>query len=43
MPAAVVRYRRRRFICPFTLSRICLDSDIGLGRINERLLRVSAR
>ena len=38
MPAAVVRYRRRRFICPFTLSRICLDSDIGLGRINERLL-----
>ena len=38
MPAGVVRYRRRRFICPFTLSRICLDSDIGLGRINERLL-----
>jgi len=38
MPAAVVRYRRRRFICPFTLSRICLDSDIGLGRINGRLL-----
>jgi hypothetical protein len=38
MPAAVVRYRRRRFICPFTLSRICLDSGIGLGRINERLL-----
>jgi hypothetical protein len=38
VPAAVVRYRRRRFICPFTLSRICLDSGIGLGRINERLL-----
>ena len=38
MPAAVVEYRRRRFICPFTLSRICLDSGIGLGRINERLL-----
>jgi len=38
VPAAVVKYRRRRFICPFTLSRICLDSDIGLGRINERLL-----
>jgi hypothetical protein len=38
VPAAVVRYRRRRFICPFTLSRICLDTGIGLGRINERLL-----
>ena len=38
MPAAVVEYRRRRFICPFTLSRICLDTAIGLGRINERLL-----
>lgn len=37
-PAAVVRYRRRRFLCPFTLSRICLDSGIGLERINERLL-----
>jgi len=37
-PAAVVAYRRRRFICPFTLSRICLDTSIGLGRINERLL-----
>ncbi len=38
LPAAVVRYRRRRFVCPFTLSRICLDSEIGLGRINDRLL-----
>lgn len=38
VPAAVVRYRRRRFICPFTLSRICLDSEVGLGRINDRLL-----
>lgn len=38
LPAAVVRYRRRRFICPFTLSRICLDTGIGLGRVNERLL-----
>jgi len=38
LPAAVVRYRRRRFVCPFTLSRICLDSGIGLERINERLL-----
>lgn len=38
VPAAVVKYRRRRFICPFTLSRICLDSGIGIGRINERLL-----
>lgn len=38
VPAAVVRYRRRRFICPFTLSRICLDSGIGIGRINGRLL-----
>ena len=38
VPAAVVRYRRRRFICPFTLSRICLDTGIGLGRVNERLL-----
>lgn len=38
VPAAVVRYRRRRYICPFTLSRICLDSGIGLERINERLL-----
>jgi len=37
-PAAVVEYRRRRFICPFTLSRVCLDTAIGLGRINERLL-----
>ena len=37
-PAAVVEYRRRRFICPFTLSRICLDTSIGLGRVNERLL-----
>lgn len=37
-PAAVVEYRRRRFICPFTLSRVCLDSAIGLGRVNERLL-----
>lgn len=37
-PAAVVAYRRRRFICPFTLSRICLDTSIGLGRVNERLL-----
>jgi hypothetical protein len=37
-PAAVVEYRRRRFICPFTLSRICLDTEIGLGRVNERLL-----
>jgi hypothetical protein len=37
-PAAVVRYRRRRFICPFTLSRICLDTAIGLERINERLV-----
>lgn len=37
-PAAVVEYRRRRFICPFTLSRVCLDSGIGLGRVNERLL-----
>lgn len=38
LPAAVVRYRRRRFVCPFTLSRICLDSAIGLERINGRLL-----
>ena len=38
LPAAVVEYRRRRFICPFTLSRICLDTTIGLGRVNERLL-----
>jgi hypothetical protein len=38
LPAAVVEYRRRRFICPFTLSRVCLDTAIGLGRINERLL-----
>jgi len=38
VPAAVVRYRRRRFICPFTLSRICLDTGVGLGRVNERLL-----
>jgi hypothetical protein len=38
VPAAVVRYRRRRFVCPFTLSRICLDTGIGLGRVNERLL-----
>ncbi len=38
VPAAVVRYRRRRFICPFTLSRICLDTGIGLGRVNEGLL-----
>jgi len=38
VPAAVVRYRRRRFICPFTLSRICVDSGIALERINERLL-----
>lgn len=37
-PAAVVEYRRRRFICPFTLSRVCLDSAIGLGRVNGRLL-----
>ena len=37
-PAAVVEYRRRRFICPFTLSRVCLDSEIGLGRVNGRLL-----
>jgi hypothetical protein len=37
-PAAVVRYRRRRFICPFTLSRVCLDTAIGFERINERLL-----
>jgi hypothetical protein len=38
LPAAVVEYRRRRFVCPFTLSRICLDTGIGLGRVNERLL-----
>ncbi len=38
LPAAVVRYRRRRFICPFTLSRICLDTEIGLERVNGRLL-----
>jgi hypothetical protein len=37
-PAAVVEYRRRRFVCPFTLSRVCLDTSIGLGRVNERLL-----
>lgn len=37
-PAAVVEYRRRRFICPFTLSRVCLDTGIGLGRVNGRLL-----
>jgi hypothetical protein len=37
-PAAVVEYRRRRFICPFTLSRVCLDTSIGLGRVNGRLL-----
>ncbi|HWR97328.1 MAG TPA: VTC domain-containing protein [Candidatus Methanoperedens sp.] len=37
-PAAVVEYRRRRFVCPFTLSRVCLDTVIGLGRVNERLL-----
>lgn len=37
-PAAVVEYRRRRFVCPFTLSRVCLDSAIGLGRVNARLL-----
>jgi hypothetical protein len=37
-PAAVVEYRRRRFVCPFTLSRICLDTEIRLGRVNERLL-----
>lgn len=37
-PAAVVEYRRRRFVCPFTLSRVCLDTSIRLGRVNERLL-----
>lgn len=37
-PAAVVEYRRRRFICPATLSRVCLDTAIGLGRVNGRLL-----
>ena len=37
-PAAVVEYRRHRFVCPFTLSRICLDTGIGIGRVNERLL-----
>jgi hypothetical protein len=37
-PAAVVEYRRRRFICPATLSRVCLDTEIGLGRVNERRL-----
>lgn len=37
-PAAVVEYRRRRFVCPFTLSRVCLDTSIGIGRVNERVL-----
>jgi hypothetical protein len=27
-----------RTVCPFTLSRICLDTAIGLERVNERLL-----
>ena len=36
--AAVIRYHRHRFVCPFTLARVCLDTSIGLGRTNKRLL-----
>ena len=35
---AAIRYRRRRFLCPFTFARICLDTDIGLARANGRLI-----
>lgn len=36
--AAVIRYHRHRFVCPFTLARVCLDTSIGLGRTNKRLI-----
>jgi hypothetical protein len=37
-PSIEIRYRRRRFVCPASLSRVCLDTDIEAGRANGRLI-----
>ena len=36
--SAVIRYHRHRFVCPFTMGRVCLDTSISLGRTNRSLL-----
>jgi hypothetical protein len=36
--AAVIRYNRRRFVCPFSRARVSLDTEIEMCRINRRLI-----
>ena len=37
-PTVLLRYQRRRFLCPVTLGNVCLDSDIGVARFNAARL-----
>jgi len=34
VPTVSIRYRRRRYVCPHTGSRVCFDTDLRTGRIN---------
>lgn len=38
IPICEIRYCRMRFIEPITRSRICLDYDISVSRVNRRIL-----
>jgi hypothetical protein len=37
-PTVAIRFRRHRFFCPATRSRVCLDTSIGVEGTNSRSL-----
>lgn len=42
VPMLGMRYERRRFVCPFTGARMCLDSSIAVTRVNAERLPAGA-